>query len=74
MEPDEVKLAAVEQLPLNLVAGLQADGGGQGQRETHIHAGILSTRTDPQSRIEEPDAPASGLLTIDQSFEHRDDA
>ena len=32
IEPQEMKLAAVQQLPLNLVARLQADGGGQRQR------------------------------------------
>ncbi len=41
-----MKLAAVKQLPLNLITRLQADGGGQGQGETHIQARILSTRTD----------------------------
>ena len=30
IDPDKVEFAAVEQLPLDLIAGLQADGGGQG--------------------------------------------
>src|SRR6266498_4092035 len=46
VKSDEVKFSAVQKLPLNLVAGLQPDGDGQGQREAHIQAGILSARTD----------------------------
>ena len=30
IDPDKVEFAAVEQFPLDLIAGLQADGGGQG--------------------------------------------
>src|SRR5438045_6922130 len=41
-----MKLPAVEQFPLNFITRLQPDGDGQGQREAHIQAGILSARTD----------------------------
>lgn len=47
----QMKLAAVEQFPLNFFAWLQADRGGQGERETDIEPGLLSARTnrlDPQ--------------------------
>jgi len=30
IDPNKVEFAAVEQLPLDFIAGLQADGGGQG--------------------------------------------
>src|SRR6266545_6474325 len=46
VEPDEVKLPAVEQFPLNFITRPQPDGDCQGQREAHIQAGILSARTD----------------------------
>ena len=46
IEPQEMKLPAVEQFPLNFITRLQPDGDGQGQREAHIQAGILSARTD----------------------------
>ena len=48
---EEVKFAAIEQLPLDLFSRFQADGGGQGQGEAHIEPGVLSARTnrlDPQ--------------------------
>jgi len=43
-DPEKVKFAAVQQLPLYLLAWLQADGGGQGQRKAHIEPGILGSR------------------------------
>jgi len=46
IEPQEMKLPAVEQFPLNFITRLQPDSDGQGQREAHIQAGILSARTD----------------------------
>jgi len=36
----------IEQLPLDLFPGFQADGGRQGQGEAHVEPGVLSTRSD----------------------------
>ena len=46
LEPEEMKLPAVQQLPLHFFARLQTDRGRQGQRKTHIQAGILAARAD----------------------------
>jgi hypothetical protein len=32
--------------PLDLIAGVEPDGGGQRQRESHIQSGLLALRTD----------------------------
>lgn len=41
-----MKFAPVQQLPLDLFARLQTDGGRQGQGEADIEPGVLSARTD----------------------------
>jgi hypothetical protein len=41
-----VKFPAVEQLPLDLFARFQTDGGSQRQREAYIQPGILSAGAD----------------------------
>ena len=46
IDPDKVEFAAVEQLPLDFITGLQADGGGQGQREIDIKSGLLVLGAD----------------------------
>ncbi len=46
IDTDKVEFAAVEQLPLDFITGLQADGGGQGQREIDIKPGLLVFGTD----------------------------
>ena len=38
LKPDQVQLATVQQLPLHLLSGLQADGGHQRQRHVHMEA------------------------------------
>jgi len=38
-EASQVQFAAVEQFPLDFFAGLQADGGGEGQREVDVESG-----------------------------------
>lgn len=43
---DKVEFATVEQLPLDIVAAGQTNGGGQGQREIDIKPGLLVFRTD----------------------------
>ena len=42
----KLKFAPVEQFPLDLFTGFQADGGGQCQREAHVEPWVLSARTD----------------------------
>ena len=42
----EVQFAAVEQFPLDFLAGFQADGRRQGQREVDIQTGLLALGTD----------------------------
>ena len=46
IDTDQVEFAAVEQLPLDIVAGGQANGGSQGQREIDIKPGLLVFRAD----------------------------
>ena len=45
-ESDQVQFAPIQQFPLHLITGMEADGGGQGQRKTHIQPGLLSLRTN----------------------------
>jgi hypothetical protein len=41
-----VEFAPVKQFPLDLIAGPQADGGGQGQGEAHVEPGSLAFGTN----------------------------
>jgi hypothetical protein len=41
-----VQFTAVEQLPLDFFAGLQADGGGERQREVDVESGLLALGAD----------------------------
>ena len=42
----QMQFAPVQQLPLHLLAGFQADRGRQGQGEAHIKPRVLSARTN----------------------------
>jgi hypothetical protein len=53
MASDKVKFPSVQEFPLDLFAGLQADGGRQREGKIHIQPRILSTRAnrlDPQRK------------------------
>ena len=39
-----MEFTPVEQLPLDFFSRFQADGGGQGQGEADVEAGVLSAR------------------------------
>lgn len=41
-----MQFAAVEQFPLDFLAGLQADGGGERQREVDVESGLLALGAD----------------------------
>ena len=43
---NQVQFAPIQQLPLELIAGVEPDGSGQRQRESHIEPGLLALRTD----------------------------
>ena len=45
-QADQVQFVAVEQFPLDLIAGIEADGRGEGQRETDVEPRLLSLRAD----------------------------
>lgn len=45
-QPDEVEFPAVEQFPLDFVAGAQTEGGGQGQGKIDIEPRLLAFRAD----------------------------
>jgi len=36
----------IQQLPLNVIAGVEADGRGQGQWKTDVEPGLLALRAD----------------------------
>ena len=42
LRTEEVKFAAIEQLPLDRFSRFQADGGGQSQGEADVEPGVLS--------------------------------
>jgi len=42
----QVQFSSVQQFPLDAVAGVEADGGGQGQGKTHVEPGLLSPRSN----------------------------
>jgi len=44
MKQDQAQFTPIEQLPLDLVSRVEANGRGQGQGETHVKAGLLSAR------------------------------
>ena len=44
LEAHEVKFAAGAEFPLHLLAGLQTDGGRQGEGKAHVEPGISSAR------------------------------
>ena len=46
MRTEEVQFAAVEQLPLDRFARFQANGGGQGEWEADVEAGVLAARAN----------------------------
>ena len=46
VQAHQVQFAPVQQFPLDLVAGLEANGGGQGQWKTHVEPGLLSFGAD----------------------------
>jgi hypothetical protein len=46
MEQHQAQFTPIKQLPLDLVARVEANGRGQGQGETDVKAGLLSARAD----------------------------
>ena len=46
LDANQAQFVPVEQLPLDLVARVEADGGGQGQGKTHVKPGLLSLRAN----------------------------
>jgi hypothetical protein len=45
LDANQVPFTPIQQLPLDLIAGVEADGGGQGQGKTHVKAGFLSPKS-----------------------------
>ncbi|MGH8592700.1 MAG: hypothetical protein ACREV3_02240 [Gammaproteobacteria bacterium] len=45
-EADEMEFVAVEQFPLDRVAGVKADGGGQGDGDVDVKFGAVALRAD----------------------------
>jgi hypothetical protein len=45
-EADEVEFIAVEQFPLDRVAGVEADGGGQRDGDVDVEFGAVALRAD----------------------------
>jgi hypothetical protein len=46
LEDNQMRFAPSQQLPLDLIAGIEPNSGGQRQRESHIEPGLLALRTD----------------------------
>ncbi len=45
LEANQVQFASIQQLPLDLIAGVEANGGGQGLGKTYVEPGFLPPRT-----------------------------
>ena len=46
LDANQAQFVPVEQFPLDLIARVEADGGGQGQGKTHVEPGLLSLRAN----------------------------
>jgi hypothetical protein len=46
VDPTQVEFPAVQEFPFDLLAGFQADRGGQGQRDIDVETGVLPPGAD----------------------------